>query len=283
MSDFSTKVAEAFPNLTPSHKAVAAYMTDHLNTIAFCTLEDLAQGIGVSTTTVLRFARTLGYQGYSDLQKDIQSDMMNKVGLPERFSQNHQSPEDQDQLLVDMVHADIHNLEEILTTLPKENINQAAKAISNANRVYVLGLRSSFTLAYYIYYRLSQTRPNVWLIQSTGLLYPEDLVSCKEGDVCIAYLYPRYSHIAADLLLWMKKRGVTVVLFTAQNYTMLQGYGDIFLPASVSSVSFKNSLAAPLCLSSYLASAVANEDPDRAIKTLQLTEEGLAECKLLGL
>ena len=75
--------------------------------------------------------------------------MMNKVGLPERFSQNHQRPEDQDQLLVDMVHADIHNLEEILTTLPKENINQAAKAISNANRVYVLGLRSSFTLAYY--------------------------------------------------------------------------------------------------------------------------------------
>lgn len=72
MPDFASKINECFDNLTRSQKTVAVYFMEHSDTFAFCTLEDVAMKIGVSTTTIIRFARMLGYNGYSDMQKDIQ-------------------------------------------------------------------------------------------------------------------------------------------------------------------------------------------------------------------
>ena len=231
MSNFLQDLSTHYNIFTRSQKIIADYLTENLNDIAFCTLEELAEKIDVSTTTIIRFSRALGYTGYSEMQKDIQNNIQTKVGLPERLSSQKFYPDNT--LLSDSFQNDIHNIQHTMATQNNEDLQAVIHLISNAPNVYILGMRSSFSISYYLASRLSEIRENVRLIQSVGMLYPEEIVSAKEGDVCIAYLFPRYSKLSTTILSWLKNEGVKIILFTSQNYSAVQGYGDIIDRKSV--------------------------------------------------
>lgn len=282
MSDIVTKVSHVFESLTQSQRVVANYVTENADTIAFYTLDDLAMRIGVSTTTVIRFARSLGFSGYSDMQRDIQSSIKGKVSLPERLSETAGNLK-RDKLLVDTYQNDIENISLTMSELPESDLKAAVSAIISGKNVYVLGLRGSFALAYYMATRLGQIRKQVHLFQAIGLTYPEEIVSTGSGDVCIVYMFPRYSKMTANVVLCLKKRGVKIILFTSKNYSAIQSYGDIILPCSIKGVSFKDSFVAPMCLSNYIVSAVAIENYAGAMEILAQTEEMLDQGYYLGL
>lgn len=281
MSNFLQNLNEKYNTFTKSHRIIADYLTDKLNDIAFCTLEELADRIGVSTTTIIRFSRKLGYNGYSDMQKDIQSNIQTKVGLPDRLS--HRESDSSNTLLADSFQNDILNIQRTLKAQNNEDLQTVIDNISDAPNIYILGMRSSFSIAHYMASRLSEIRENIHLVQSVGMLYPEEIVSAQEGDVCIAYLFPRYSKLSTTILSWLKNAGVKIILFTSQNYSAVQGYGDIILPCSISSLSYKNSYAAPLSLSNYLIAAIAQKDYDKSQRVLKKTESILNQGFYLGL
>ena len=270
-----------FQSLTYSQKNIANYLMDHLEQIAFCTLEDLSSKIGVSTTTVIRFAKYFGYNGYSDMQKAIQSSVVNKVALPDRILEKREIPDDQ--LLQDSFANDIKNIQTTLAAQRLEDLQATVNLIANARSVYILGMRSSYSAAYYLASRLGEILKNVRFIQSTGMMYPEEIVGAGDKDVLVAYLFPRYSRVSTTIASWMKAHGVKVILITSMNDTPIRGYGDIILPCAVSSVSYKNSYAAPLSLTNYLVSAVAQHSKEEALDTLQKTEEILDQGYYLGL
>lgn len=258
MSNFLQEINSNYDNFTRSQAVIADYLTENLNDIAFYTLEELAAKIGVSTTTIIRFSRTLGYNGYSEMQKDIQSNIQTKVALPQRLLNQKEQPANT--LLDDSFQNDIYNIQRTLEAQNDGDLQKAIDYISEAPNVYILGMRSSFTISYYIASRLGEIRENTHLIQSAGMSYPEEIVSAKEGDVCIACLFPRYSKLTTTMLSWLKNEGVKVVLITSQNYSAVRGYGDIILPCSISSISYKNSFAGPLCLSNYLIAAITQKN-----------------------
>lgn len=283
MSEILQKVTEVFDNLTPSQKTVANFVIENINNIAFITLDDLAQKIGVSTTTVIRFARMLGYSGYSDMQMDIQSHIKGKVSLPERLSDAAHSAAKCNQLLIDTFNKNLSNINETLVNLSEEDLEEAISTIVSGKTIYVLGQRSSFALSHYMASRLAQIKKNVKLIQAIGMIYPEEIVSAEAGDVCIAYMFPRYSKIVANILLWLKKNGVKIILFTSPGYSYIETYGNIILPCSVKGISFKNSFVAPMCLSDYLVASIAFEDYTNAMNILSKTEDILSQGYYLGL
>lgn len=282
MSDFLNKISEKYDLLTHSQKTVATYVLDNLDTIAFYTLEDIAYKIGVSTTTIIRFARILGFNGYSDMQKEIQSVIRNKITLPERLSAST-SHTTQDKLFTDSFKNDISNINSTLKMLSENDLKLTVDSIVNASNIYIIGMRSSFALAHYTASRLGQIKTNVRLMQSIGMFYPEEMVGAKPGDVCIAFLFPRYSKTAANIVSWFKKKGITVILITSQSHVAVNSYADIILPCNVSGISFKNSFAAPMCLINYIAAAVAFNNYDEAMKTLKQTEDILSQGYYLGL
>jgi DNA-binding MurR/RpiR family transcriptional regulator len=281
MSDILTKISEEFNSFTHSQKAVANYVIENTNTLAFSTLDDFAMQIGVSTTTVIRFARTLGYSGYSDMQKDIQNIIRDKVSLPERLLPN--TNVDEDQLLADTFSNDINDINSTLAGLSKEDLHQAIEMILSAKNIYLLGLRSSFSLSYYMASRLGQIRKNVHLIQSVGMDFPEEIIGAQESDICIGFMFPRYSKHTANILSWFKQNGVKIILVTSQNWISVKDYGDIILPCCVNSISFKNSFVAPMCLINYIAAAVAMDDFSGAMEVLKQTEKVLSQGYYLGL
>lgn len=281
MNSFLQALDNYSEQFTRSQRIIADYLRDDLDDVAFLTLDEISKKIGVSTTTVIRFARVLGYEGYSDLQKDIQNNIQTKVSLPERLISQPDIPADT--LLAQSFQNDIRNIQKTLDIQNDEDLEAAVSVISQAPSIYVLGMRSSFTTSFYMASRLGEIRENVHLIQSVGMIYPEELVSAKKGDVCIAYMFPRYSKATTTMLSWLKNEGVKIILITSQHYSAVQGYGDIILPCFISSISYKNSFAAPLCLSNYLVAAISQRNFQESQRILEKTESILSQGYYLGL
>ncbi|CAB1245987.1 MurR/RpiR family transcriptional regulator [Ruminococcaceae bacterium BL-6] len=281
MSDILYRITDRFDSLTNSQRVVANYVSENISNVAFNTLDELALKIGVSTTTVIRFARALGYSGYSDMQQDIQSNIKGKVSLPERFS-TATSHIKRDQLLLDSFHADIENINQTLASLNESVLRRAVEAIVKANHIYLLGMRGSFSMAHLMATRLGQIKDRVRLIQAVGSIFPEEVGGATQGDLCIVFMFPRYSRMTANIVSALKKRGVLILMFTSQNYTAVKSYGDIILPCAIQGLSYKNSFVAPLCLINYLVTAVSIEDTG-AKEVLERTEEMLSQGYYFGL
>lgn len=281
--NFIDRLNGRLSQMTNSQKTVASFYLRNTNAVAFLKLEDAAMNIGVSTTTIIRFARTLGYTGYSDMQRDIQKNLIQKVGLPERLERLQKDNIPENKLLMTSMQNDIDDITQTFAGLSTELLNAVVQKLNEAETLYILGLRSSYALAHYMTSRLGQIRPHVRLVQSAGMLFPEDLVGCNEKDLCIGFFFPRYSKTTSNLLLWLKKRKVPIILFTSPNAEEVKAYGDTFLPCYLSGMSFKNSFSAPIALINYLAAATAILGHDRAIDTIEKTEDFLKNGYYLGL
>lgn len=280
---FYSKVNEKYNDMTHAQKTVANYVGEHPDDIAFCTLETLAAKINVSTTTVIRFARAMGYSGFSDMQDEVKREMQTKSTLPERLDDLISSRGGEDLTLQSCFATDMDNLNQTLSGLDPQELRKAVDMISGANRIYILGMRSSFSLAHYLTSRLGEIKRNVSFVQSTGMIYPEEVVSAGEGDVCIAYVFPRYSKTALNILAWMRSYGVKVILFTSMNDLPIRSYGDLCFNCAINSTSCKNSLTAPMCLTNYLVAELANQNYDEAHEVLSRTEELLSTGFYLGI
>ena len=261
---FDAKISAAYSGLTYSQRKVANYVQEKYEDVAFETLEKLAAKAGVSTTTVIRFSRALGYSGYSEMQEDIKKEIQTKGSLPDRL-ERAAAVSDND-LLSDTFTTDINNLNQTFAGLQPNELEAAIRLISGAKNIYVLGMRSSFSLAHYMVSRLGEIKKNVHFVQLTGLIYPEEIVSADVGDVC-----------------WMRSHGVKIVLITSNNTLPVRSYGDICFRCAIQSVSCKNSLTAPMCLTNYLVAELALRNYDEAHEVLSRTEEILSTGFYLGI
>lgn len=278
---FLDRIHEHYDEFTHSHVQVANYIEGHADDIAFCTLEELAANIGVSTTTIIRFSRVLGYSGFSAMQNDVKHEIQNKSTLPERLDTIMSS--NQNTLLQDAFSMDMENIRVTLSALKTEDIQSSVELVKSARNIYVLGMRSSFALAHYMTSRIGEIKKNVRFIQSTGLVYPEEIVGAEAGDICIAYVFPRYSKTAMNILAWMRSRGVKTILITSMNDTPISRYGDICFNCAIKSVACKNSLTAPMCLTNYLIAEFARSNYDESHEVLSRTEEILRTGFYLGI
>lgn len=282
MTDILYAISQQYNTFTHSHKSVANFLLENLNNIAFDTLEDLAARIGVSTTTVIRFARALGYRGYSDMQKDIQSSLRGNISASGQLPAAGHSL-DRDQLLRETIDHGVRSITSTMDRLAPDAPEQALEMLGAANNVYCLGLRGAYSLAVYMQSRLARVRRDVHLIETVGMLFPEDLTSIRSTDLCVAFFFPRYSRSTANILTRLRGKGVSVILFTGENHTNVDAYGDLVLPCSVETSPLRNSYVAPMCLIDYLISAFTLRHYDDAMAVLQETEDFLQQGYYLGL
>lgn len=259
MSNILALIEEKSADMTPSLKIVAKYMQNNIDDIAFDTLENVASKISVSTTSVIRFARFLGFDGFSTMQKDIQSGLQEHLRLPNRL-ENTIGKMKKDSLLMESYQNDINNINQTMKNISEETMTKAENLIIKASSISILGLRASFALAHYMYSRLSQIKSNAFLIQPISEMYIEDIAKLSSKDVCICYLFPRYTASCITLLKLLHKRKVPIVLITDQYNSYVKDYAAVILHCDVTGVSFKNTFAAPLALTNCLTASIANKN-----------------------
>lgn len=257
MKNIINLIYENYHGFTSQQKVIGDFILNNFNYILYDTLSELAYKIGVSTTSIIRFSKDLGFTGYSDLQESIR----NYVAVDDPFNIvktlsniENQNPS---QIFENSIKKDIENLNLTLNSISKEDFEKCVDVISNSRKVFIVGYNDSFTLAYYMALRLGQVRDNISLLQSVGGMYPKDIIQVNEDDLLIAYFFPRYSINTLNIINWVKKNSGKVLIITSSNIEKIKDFGDLILPTYVHGGGVKESLIAPISLSSSIASAVA--------------------------
>ncbi len=270
MKDLKTRITENMNSLTKSQRTVADYILRHLDNIPFYTLEKLSKETNVSTATIIRFARSVGCESYSEMQELLQDELRRKASLPGRLDSLHELPKDE--LLSTILQNDIRNIEALAAQLTDELLNSVVAALDGARTVYALGMRTSFSLACYSEVCLGQILGNVRLVHTTGMICPEELLSAGEGDVCLAFLFPRYARISIQILQWMRTQKVRIILVTSTSSSSVADLGDLVIPCPITGVSLKNSYAAPVSVINYLFAALVTRNRSRTSQMLSQAE-----------
>ena len=256
-NDFLSILQEKEPTFSKGQKRIARYITDSYDKAAFMTANRLGKTVGVSESTVVRFAVDLGFDGYPSMQKAMREMVLNRLTSVQRIEVANNRFGDQD--VVSMVlHSDMEKLRQTSETVSRETFGACVDAILKAKRVYILGVRSVAPLANFLGHYLNYMFNNVHVISgfSAGEMF-EKIVGVNEDDVIIAFSFPRYSASTTKGARYCRSAGATVIGITDSKDSPLGQCSDHVLVAKSDMVSLVDSLVAPLSLVNALIVAIA--------------------------
>jgi len=256
--------------MTKSEKRIATCFLSNQNDFAFETLDVLAQKINISTTSVIRFCRRLGFSGYKGFQEELRIGFKNELTLPDKFKKTVEPS--RDALLAKTLRCTVDCIEKTFSELSPKSVSDAVSKITNAKRVFCFGLKESYALAHYAYTRFLTVRGDVYMLTAGQGGEIESLLSLREGDVCIFFLFHRYTGQSPQILCELKKRGVENLLITSPPYEEVEKEAAVLLPCFVDINGIKNSAAAPVCLIDYLCNAVVAAGGDKSLEYMKDSE-----------
>ena len=260
--DILAVLAKGENHFSKGQKRIANYILENYDKAAFMTAGKLGQTVGVSESTVVRFASELGYDGYPEMRKAIQEMIRSRLTSVQRIEVAKETM-DEEKVLESVLCSDMEKLQTTLEECNKESFAAAVDSILNANHVYIVGMRSSTCLANFMGFYLNLLQENVHIIQDTTVseVY-EQIIRIKEGDVFIGISYPRYSSRTVKAMKFAKSTGATVIGITDGMTSPFVGVSDILLFAKSDMVSFLDSLVAPLSLINALIVSVGTKSKD---------------------
>jgi len=242
------KIDALYTKLSKGHKKIADYIMANYDKAAFMTAARLGETVGVSESTVVRFATELGFEGYPALQSDLQELIRSKLTSVQRM-QSASVRIAQDEILETVLNADSAMIKATLDQTSKENFNQAVAAINRARNIYILGVRSAATLANFLAFYFRPVYDNVVLVDSARASEVfEQIFRIDERDICIAISFPRYSNQTINALHFIHDKKATVISITDSELSPIAKFADYLLIARSTMASFVDSLVAPLSL-----------------------------------
>ncbi len=266
------KINKRYPALSKGHKKIADYITANYDKAAFMTAAKLGNKVGVSESTVVRFAMELGYEGYPELQKNLQEVVKNRLTSVQRMEVAGATASGGD-ILEKALVSDIETIKATREQTSREAFNASVEAINKARHIYVLGVRSSAPLASFAAFYLNFVYDHVTLIESTGTGESfEQTFRINSDDVCIAISFPRYSKQTINTLQFISDRGATVISVTDSENSPIARFATHLLIARSNMVSFVDSLVAPLSLINALIAAAAKEKSEEVYNNLSTLE-----------
>lgn len=259
-------------DMTKSERHVATYCLSNMNDFAFDTLDYVALKIGTSTTSVIRFCRKLGFSGYKEFQDNIRQGYRYRPDLPEKFKRTAKIQKS-DELVLNTVNQSIDCITKTFEELYTERLFDAVNILSDAKRVFTFGMRESFALAHYAYTRFLTVRNNTFILNAGNNGEIETLLSLDSTDVCVAYLFHRYTKKAVEILSILKDMNVKIILVTQSPFEEVKELANVILPCYVETGGIKNSSAAPVCLTDCLCNALAIENGNKTLEYMKKSEK----------
>ncbi len=270
--DILALIQENMNTFSKGQKRIAAFILDSYDKAAFMTASRLGKKVGVSESTVVRFAAELGYDGYPDMQKSLQKMIRNRLTSVQRIEVTNDRIGDQD--LVSMVlQSDMEKIRLTLEELDRDAFDHAVKAIVSAKRIYIIGVRSSAAIASFLGFYFNLIFDNVVNVTAgTASEMFEHLLRVGEDDVVIGVSFPRYSSRTVQAMSFARDRKATTVAITDSEASPLAPICKYTLKARSDMASFGDSLVAPLSLVNALLVAVSRAKNDDLANTFQTLE-----------
>ena len=254
MQDMIDRLNQSGKRLSKGHRKIAQYIVEHYDKAVFMTASKLGESVGVSESTVVRFASAMGYDGYPQLQRNLQELVSHRLTANQRFEMSTEI-EPREALGV-VLKSDMQNLRATLEQMDVDVFDDVVKRLLSAKSIYVMGLRSAAPLAQFMGYYLNYIFDNVHLVSSGATDVFEEISKLKENDVLVGISFPRYSTRTLEAMRFAKRCGAQVVAITDGPMSPLADMADATLTARTDMASFVDSLAAPLSLINALLVAL---------------------------
>ena len=252
---------------------MASYISDHYEQAVFMTAAKLGETVGVSESTVVRFASGLGYEGYPEFQKELEGWVKNKLNTVQKIGAKY-GKSTQSEILNSVLNADIEKIQDTLVSLDAVAFEAAVDTILAAETVYLVGVRSCEPLADFLHFYLNMIRGNVVVLKTTSVTEMfEQMIRISERDAIIGISFPRYSMRTLKAMEFANDRNAKVITITDSIHSPMNLYSSCNLLARSDMVSIVDSLVAPLSLINALVVALCLKQPDVVKENLEMLED----------
>ncbi|MGG1600880.1 MurR/RpiR family transcriptional regulator [Paenibacillus naphthalenovorans] len=276
---FEDLVKENFARLSPGQKKVAEYILKNLERSSYNTLAQISRDTSVSETTVIRLSYALGFRSFSEMQKCIQTQILDTNNHSEGLNNTEQS--DEYNLYTKIIEQDIEILKQTINGLDQTELDQIVQQITHADKVVVVGNRTAFAAANWFSMTLGILRDNVRLVPSNGDAYGE-LLSMTEKTVVLAISFPRYSKLTFKFTKLAKEKGATIISVTDSKVSPVGCISDnTLITNSNRDVTGYNSMSSVISLLNLIVVGVRIKDSARIASRLQQIEEYYSSSDIL--
>ncbi len=272
-NDLTNRINERYSLMSKGQKLLAAYITDNYDKAVFLTAAGLGEVVGVSESTVVRFAAQLGYKGYPQFQKALEELVRSKLDAVQRIEVTY-GRISRSKVLESVLKSDMERLKGTLQKIDEHVFELAAETILSARRIYVIGIRSCAPLAQFLAFYLNYIFDNVILLHtnSSSELF-EQMVRISREDVIIGISFPRYSLRTLKALEFANNRSAKVITLTDSVHSPMNLYSSCNLIAESDMSSIADSLVAPLSVINALIVALCMRRQEEVAKMLETLEQ----------
>ena len=270
--DLLTLIEERMPEFSKGQRAIASFILSHYDKAAFMTASKLGRTVGISESTVVRFASEIGFHGYPELQKSLQQLVSNKLTSVQRIEVTSDMLGNGD-ILDKVLSSDIEKIRHTVEEVSREAFDGAVNAILKAENIYVVGVRSAQSLSDFLTFYLSLITNSVRPVTANGESEIfEQILRIGKGDVFIAISFPRYSQRTVAAANYASDRGAQIISITDDPHSPLAEKADYLLTARSDMTTFIDSLVAPFSLINALIVAVGLSRRGEVLATFEELE-----------
>ena len=256
-ASFQENIQQNFTKLSESQKKTAQYLLKHYDKAAFLTASKLGQEVGVSESTIVRFASVLGYNGFPDLQKVLQTMLKNRLTTVNQLKQSINNIYKGKNVLYQVLQSDLDNLEKTMREISSTSFEQLVAYILNSEMIYIVGLRTAASMALFFNQALG-----LFLRNTKSITYGmedlfEQVAGISEKDLLIAISFPRYTRRTVEIMEIARRKGAKTAAITDSIISPIAQKADVALIAQSNLNSFINSFTAPLSIVNAIVTAVS--------------------------
>lgn len=272
-NDLTSRINECYGSLSKGQKILATYITDNYDKAVFLTAAKMGQVVGVSESTVVRFATHLGYKGYPEFQKALEEMVRNKLNSIQRMEVTY-GRISQSHILETVLQSDQEKIKDTLEHIDEHAFELAVDTIIKAKHIYIVGIRSCAPLAAFMAFYFNLMFENVTLLQTNNSseLF-EQMVRISKDYVIIGISFPRYSMRTLKAMEFANNRNAKVITLTDSVHSPMNLYSSCNLIARSDMASIVDSLVAPLSVINALIVALCMKKQGEVAKTLETLED----------
>lgn len=264
------RIQETYRNMSTNQRLIANYILQHYDKAAFLTAQQLGETLGISESTVIRFALFLEYEGYPQLHRALQDMIKNKISTVERLQLSLDNTDTN--IPEKVLTTEIHNLKRTMEELDPKEFDTMVDEILQARNIYIISLRSASAVGRFLFFYLHLLLNNCRFIDGSGLFF-EELSTIGPQDLAIGISFPRYTRQTIEGLKYAQERGACTLAITDSVTSPLARHARHTLLAHSEMASFIDSFVAPLSLVNALIIAVGTRDNEKTAATLAQLED----------
>lgn len=266
-------IGEQYAKLSKGQKRLADYISRNYDKAVFLTAAKMGEIVGVSESTVVRFATQLGYKGYPGFQKALEEMVRNKLNSIQRMEVTY-GRISQSEILESVLHSDIDKIKMTLNDIDHNAFELAIDIILKGRRIYLIGLRSCAPLASFLGFYLNLICEAVTVVNSNSSSEVfEQMMRVNEKDVVVGISFPRYSMRTLKALEFASARKAKVITLTDSVHSPMNLYSSCNLIARSDMASIVDSLVAPLSVINAMIVSLCMRQQTEVIQTLEQLEQ----------